>query len=237
VFIYLVGTTESYTNNAAILAIDEMAKRGYVAASVEYPNGDCCACGNITSRAQCVFDSASAVSAVSVLCSRAKADCSKGIVVAGFSQGSLLAIVAKNYDTRVEAAYGKGAGVDYSFQDVRPCVANGNRTLSSDRLRVVNGDSDGFLGGGPASVRAQLEELTGFSCGAAAFSCFQPNGSGWYMVQGSQLSDGSADHCYFLNGDPFGCNGGALDPGWPPPATNPWSLTTNLDWLTNFTLP
>jgi hypothetical protein len=40
-------------------------------------------------------------------------DCKKGIVVAGHSQGGLMALMAANYDSRVAAAYTLGAGAGY----------------------------------------------------------------------------------------------------------------------------
>jgi hypothetical protein len=233
VFVYMVGTSESYTHASAIQAIEGMASYGHVAATIAYPNSSFGTCSAIGSKAQCAFDPNSAASAVSVLCSRPKADCSKGIVVGGFSQGSVMSILAKNYDTRVEAAYALGAGVQYSFYDLRSCVANGKRALPSSRLRVINGEVDGFMGSSASSVRSQLQELTGLTCSSSSYSCFQSNGSGWYMVKAAEVSDGTADHCYMRSG---GCSGSKLDTTWDL-GLAAWSLDTNLDWLTNFTLP
>jgi dienelactone hydrolase len=234
VFVYMVGTSETYTNAAATEAVKRMAAKGYVAATIEYANsqfGDCSVIGGKTS---CAFNPNNAASAVSQLCSRAKADCAKGIVVAGFSQGSIMAILAKNYDARVQAAYGMGAGVEYSTYDLRACVANGNRTLLSDRLRAVNGEKDNFNGGTASAVRSQLEELTGLSCGSNAYGCLNPNNSGWLIVKNSQVADGSADHCYMRrSGDCFGSQS-SLDAGWQSGTQN-WQLESNLQWLTTFT--
>jgi hypothetical protein len=232
VFIYMVGTSETYNNASALAAVDEMASRGYVAATIQYPNSSFGACSTLTGRARCIFDAASASSAVGALCSRPTADCSKGIVVGGFSQGSILAILSKNYDARVQAAYGLGAGVQYSLYDLRACVANGKRTLTSDRLRVVNGEADGFLGGSESGVRAQTQELTGRSC--TGTSCFASNGSGWYIVKHAEVSDGNADHCYMRATG--GCNGSqnSLDQKWLN-GTYDWSVDPNVQWLTGFT--
>ena len=91
VFLYMVGTTESYTNASATAAVQGMANRGYVAATIQYNSGSFGSCSQIGGKARCIFDPTTAASAVSRLCSRAQADCSKGIVVAGFSQGSVIA--------------------------------------------------------------------------------------------------------------------------------------------------
>lgn len=234
VFVYMVGTMENYTNAAAMAAVNKMAAKGYVAATIEYASsafGDCSAIG---AKASCAFNPNSAASAVSQLCSRAKADCSKGIVVAGFSQGSIMAILAKNYDSRVQAAYGMGAGVQYSSYDLRSCVANGNRVLHSDRLRAVNGEQDIFNGGTASAVRSQLQELTGMNCGSNAYGCLGTNNNGWLIVRNSQVGDLYADHCYMRRSG--GCYGSqnSLDSGWQS-GTQSWQLDANLQWLTNFT--
>jgi hypothetical protein len=236
VFVYMVGTSESFTNGSAMAAVSGMANRGYVAATVQYANGQFGNCTQISGKARCVFNPSSAASAITRLCSRAKADCSKGIVVGGFSQGSIMADLARNFDTRVQAAWGMGDGVNYAgLFNLTSCVGNGNRALPSDRLRVVDGAEDDFLGRNASSVRGQLQTLTGFSCGTSAFSCLPANGSGWYIVQDAQVQDGRADHCYMRASG--GCFGSAnnLDTGWGS-GGDAWELGANLDWLTGFTL-
>ena len=231
VFLYMVGTTETYNNNgAATAAVAGMASRGYVAASIQYDSGSFGNCSQIGGKAKCIFNAASSASAVSKLCSRASADCSKGIVVGGFSQGSVIADLAKNFDSRVQAAWGMGDWTTYSFFNLSSCVANGNRTLASDHLRVINGQADTF---GGSNLRNQLQTLTGFSCGSSAFNCLQNNGSGWYLVQNGQVSDGQADHCYMRNGGCFASQTN-IDAGWQN-GTDVWEVNANLNWLTGFT--
>lgn len=231
VFIYLVGTSETYNNAQATNAVSYMANHGYVAATVQYASATFGACSTLTVRSKCIFDSTSASSAVAALCSRSQADCSKGIIVAGFSQGSVLGILSKNYDSRVQAVFGMGAGVSYSTYDLSACVANGKRTLTSDHLRAINGEVDGFMGSTQSSVRSELQSLTGYSC--TGTDCLQSNGSGWYIVQNAEVSDGTADHCYMRQG---GCtvSENTLDQKWLN-GTYAWSLDTGLQWLTNFT--
>lgn len=234
VFVWMVGTGSTYTNSTAIAAVDEMAARNHVAATIQYDNSGF-NCPSLKARAQCAFDPAKATSAIRTLCSRAKADCSKGIVVAGYSQGALVTTLARNYDSRVAAAYGLGEGVDYTGNNVRSCILPANRLLPADRLRVANGEADDFVGLFESGVRSQLQELTGLSCGSTATSCFRGNGSGWYIVQHNEVEDGSADHCYATNG---GCyfGSGVMDNGWRNGAA-PWSLKPSLDWLKTFTTP
>jgi hypothetical protein len=233
VFVYMVGTFENYTNASAIEAVKRMAAKGYVAATVEYGNSAFGSCNVIGSKSKCIFDPTSAVSAISQICSRKSADCHKGMVIGGFSQGAIMSILAKNYDARVQAAYGLGAGVQYASTDLRQCVANGNRALPSDRLRIVNGEADEFMGATPVTVRSQMQEVTGLDCGPTAYECFNTNRSGWVMVSQLQMESGLADHCYMRAG---GCGTSAqnLNPGWQT-GNQEWQLESNLQWLTNFT--
>jgi dienelactone hydrolase len=232
VFVYLVGTFENYTNASAMEAVKRMAAKGYVAATVEYGNSAFGNCNVIGSKSKCVFDPNSAVSAISQICSRKSADCRNGMVVGGFSQGAIMSILAKNYNARVQAAYGLGAGVQYATTDLRQCIADGNHALPSDRLRIVNGETDEFMGATPVTVRSQMEEVTGLKCGPTAYNCQGANNSGWIMVQQIQMEIGLADHCYMRIG---GCGSSAesLHPGWQSGSSD-WQLESNLRWLTQF---
>jgi len=234
VFVYMVGTGETFTNASASAAVAGMASRGYVAATVAYNSGTFSGCSTISGKASCIFNPSSSTSAISTLCARAKADCTKGIVVGGFSQGAVIATLAKNFNAGVQAAYGLGDGVIYSIFNLTSCMGNGNRALASDHLRVVDGEKDQFIGPTASNVRSQFLTLTGLSCGTSAFTCLQSNASGWIIVQNAQVGDGSADHCYMRKtGD---CSGSAnsLDVGWQT-GTDVWELGANLDWLTGFT--
>jgi hypothetical protein len=245
VFLYMVGTTESATNASATAAVAGMASRGFVAGTIAYSSGAFGNCSQISGKARCIFNGASSTSALAVLCSRAKADCSKGVVAGGFSQGSVIATLANNFDSRVQAAWGMGDGVKYSTFDLTSCMGNGNRTLPSSRLRAVDGERDQFIGaasafatsGDAAHVRTQFQTLTGFNCGSTATNCLQSNGSGWYIVQNGQVADGKADHCYMrATGDSCSGSQNSLDAGWQN-GTDVWELNANLDWLKTFTTP
>lgn len=231
VFIYMVGTSDSYDNAQAMAAVQGMADRGYVAATIAYPNAAMGYCNTLTARSKCIFDQSSAQSAVAALCSRSQADCSKGIVVGGFSQGALLGILSRNFDSRVDAVYASGAHKNYIIYNVNACVGNGNRALPQDRLRVVNGENDLYGGGTQSAVRSSSEAVTGYQC--TGTTCLQPNGSGWRLVLKSEVQDGSADHCYLRAN---GClsNQNSLDSGWLT-GSAAWTLNANLDWLSQFT--
>lgn len=236
VFVYMVGTTETFNNNgAASAAVSGMANRGFVAASIQYDSGQFGNCSQISGKAKCIFNPASATSAITQLCNRAKADCSKGVLVGGFSQGAVMATLAKNFDARVQAAWGMGDGVTYSTFNLSACMANGNRTLASDHLRAVDGQADQFIGPQESQVRSQFQTLTGDNCGTSATSCLQSNGSGWIIVLNGQVQSGNADHCYMRSNGCFSSQT-TNDPGWLN-GTAPWELNANLNWLAGFALP
>lgn len=234
VFIYMVGTTESYDNASAMAAVHDMASKGYVAATIGYATSLFGSCSVLSGKTACAFNPNRQMSAVSRICALGEADCSKGIVVAGFSQGSVMALLAKNYDTRVQAAYGMGLSDVYSFYNLKACVDDGNRALPSSRLRAVNGESSGFSGGNQSAVQDTLQRVTGAKCKPGSYACLnKQDNSGWVIVKNSEVQDLVADHCYMRVGG-CGLNQNWLDSGWEN-GSNSWEMDPNLQWLTNYT--
>jgi hypothetical protein len=241
VFVYTVGTGETFTDTWATTVINDMAAMGFVAASVNYAETQFGNCSQLSAKASCIYTSSSSGSALSQLCARAKADCSKGIVVGGISQGAVLATLANNFNSGVRAAYGMGLSDHYANFNLASCIDPSNRTLPSTKLRAVDGQEDQFAGstsgfqtGTQAMVQTSLTNVLGVSCAANSVDCLTSNGSGWIIVENSQVQDGAADHCYPLVG---GCTAGnpeKLDSGWSGGTTN-WELSANLEWLASFT--
>jgi cysteine-rich repeat protein len=228
VAVYLVGTFAAYSGDIPQAFTQRMAARGFVASSVEYVNGSYPAsCAVLEAKASCVFSSASANSAIAKLCSRPKADCSKGIVVAGLSQGANLATLAKDYDSRVRAAFVMSDIYHPSGYDLQACLQASATTLGPNEMRAVSGDADAYAGGTVNSVRSDLIAVTGRSCGSMVSDCLQNDGSGWYIVKSTDTADATADHCYMMSG---GCFGSGLDTTFET-GTAEWSLDTNLEWL------
>jgi hypothetical protein len=118
VFVYTVGTYESYNNAAAMAAVNKMAAKGYIAAAVGYGTSQFGSCTAIKNKASCIYNPNNSASAISKLCSRPNADCSKGIVVGGFSQGSIIATCA---DPAIAAA-----AKAISIQDGNPAPPTGS---------------------------------------------------------------------------------------------------------------
>ncbi len=234
IFVYLVGTTEAYDNGQAMAAITRMAQAGFVAASVQYRSEVFGTCAEIAKKAACIFKPKVSGSAIGKLCARG--NCGKGIVVSGFSQGAIAAILAKNTDKRVKAVYGMGALASYATYNLASCMNNRKHVLPSSNLRIVNGEKDQFAGGVASQVRTSSQAVTGKICGPNATSCLNNNGSGWIMVRNSEVRDRSADHCYQRAAkDCFG-NPNALDANWRAGKAN-WTLPANLKWLRTFVSP
>jgi hypothetical protein len=228
VMTYTVGTGGIYDALEGRTVAMEMAKRGFIAASVEYDSLDpdvLFSCAPLFGNASCVYGNEQPTSAMSTLCNLSKADCSRGVVAGGMSQGAALAALAQNYNPNVRAAWVMGFGG----------ITIGSQTCSwvlpQDRLRIVDGTEQ------DASM---LETLSG--CSSQGHDCFNANGSGWYIVQDSELQSGHSGHCYYVapgaDGGAVGCTNfppNGFDVGWAPPSTLPWSLDANLAWLATFT--
>jgi hypothetical protein len=236
VFVYIGGTGEPYTSAWAQSAIDEAVSRGYVAATVEYANASFGTCSTISSRARCIFNSANSNSAVAKLCARAKADCSKGVVTGGLSQGSIISVLSRNYDSRVRASFGQGTGTTYTVAyNLASCMTAGRYTQSPDRVRIINGEGDLFVGGSEATARASAQRVTGLNC-TGRQSCFRSNGSGWYIVKHYEVLDLFADHCFMGYGGTAiaQCAGIALSDANYVLGNNQWGVKASVNFLKGF---
>ena len=235
-YVHIGGTGEPYNGAWAMAAVDAAVERGFVAATVQYDNASFGSCTTIGGRAKGIFNAANASSAIAKLCSRAKVDCSKGIVTGGLSQGSIISVLSKNYDSRIRASMGQGTGSTYTVAyNLASCMANGKHAQSGDRLRIVNGERDMFVGGTEAVARSQAELVTGLNC-AGKQSCFRSNGSGWYIVKDYEVADLNADHCFMGNLGVYGvqCSGAlGVDPYYKN-GNNKWGVKATMDWLKTF---
>jgi dienelactone hydrolase len=209
VLIYTHGTGGLHNGAEAKALVDRAAARGFVAGSVSYNSFDF---GNffttgLARTAGCIYGPNSALTK---LCARPKADCSR-VVAAGFSQGAALAIRARLNDPRVQRSLLYGYGDAHS----------GDAWHNRPDLLVVDGEAE-------AVPLEKLNATTGMSC-AGGFDCRRDDGSGWLVVPNAEMADGEADHCWMHGGDK--CS-------WFPPFEQkwlngglPWSLEPSLSWL------
>ncbi len=224
-FLYFVGTTfvsgdvsTNYDCQAARAVSEAMARRGFVALSVEYDNGAIAWLSDHDNQLSCLFTTTKTTSVLAAACALPNVNCDLGIATWGHSQGALLADLASNYDARVHAAWTTGYGGD------------ARATLPTNRLRVVNGEGDT----GNATVPG-LDQTTGFTATECPDDgrkqCLRDDGSGWIIVQKIDCVTSSADHCWF---DKRSCldNAETLEPNWVDRAsTMPFALEANADWV------
>jgi hypothetical protein len=237
VVLYLHGTLADWGGNAEGQRVAELAAgQGFVAAAFTF-NSVRATQASVDGNAKCMFSPDSSGNAVAQVCARPKADCSKGLLVAGFSAGGAIAARAKNFNVEVEAA--SVMGVSAAPTAAPLALPAGTRALPDERFRINVGQRDveerDPLTGQVLGINVSgLNQLTGQSCSTSP--CLRADGSGYYVVGHSEVSDGVADHCYWQRVNRFAPTNSCtwtptFDPGFPPPSTTPWSLTTNLEWL------
>lgn len=236
VLIYLHATLSNLSGNQEGQVITQLAAaQGFVALAPTYDSNGTRNAKGFDGNATCMFSSARSSNVISYACSLPEADCSGGVALAGFSQGGEVALLGKNYNSEVTAAWAMGVnGIAAPSLTVPP--PSGARTLPEDKVRVDVGQLDVTSGGaGPLNVSG-LAAMTGVTCGAT-YDCLQPDGSGYYVVSNAEVADGTADHCYWMRSNKYfySCTLyptiAGLDPGFAPPSTTPWSLISNLNWL------
>lgn len=232
-YIHVAGTQEPYDDMLATGSLAYMASKGFVAASIDYPHANDNGCAALRNKIGCMFDDASPTSAIHALCELRDVDCARGIVTSGISQGSQIAVMAGDVDSRIKATYAistgdilTAVGVTIDMTDCMDPPPLGTRITPSSQIRAIDGELDQFFGKASGTqsadnVRTGLEHVTGTRCGPAAFDCLASHGTGWYEVRQAEMTDPTieADHFY------------VRDPGYEPPNTLAWSMTTNLDWL------
>ncbi len=226
-FLYFVGTrfvdgdaSARFDGEAPMVVTEAMARRGFVALSVDYDNGAIAWLSDHINQLDCLFGAAQPESVLARACALPQVDCDLGIALWGHSQGAFVGVMASSFDDRVRAAWATGYG-----GDARP-------TLAKNRLRVVNGETD-FNNGMPEV----LDLIAGFGdgeCEPTAKQCLREDGSGWIIVQRQDLALpelSMAGHCWF---DKRECAATMvhLEPNWADPTSNkPFALESNADWV------
>ena len=226
VLLYLHGTLADWGGNVEGRRVAELAaSQGFVTAAFTYDSSVVNAISGIDGNARCMFSPGSNGNALANVCARPKADCSRGVVVAGFSAGGAIAARAQNFAPQVRAAW--LLGVNGPAIPEALAAPTGSRALANNRIRITVGRSD-------VVDLTALNRITGLNCTASP--CVGPDGSGYHVVQHSEVADGTADHCWWQSVNRWAPTNSCtwtptFDPGFPPPAGAPGSLTTNLNWL------
>jgi hypothetical protein len=150
--------------------VEMAADRGFLAATIESVGEDM-DCQALAQNAFDLFQYPSATSALSVLCSHPRANCSLGVVVSGYGLGGMHAMMAPQFTNTVRATMAWASGnivpgwdklcgaFDTSFctwapgsvvgGEELPCLTNAelNRSLPNEHRRFVIGQQDENLGG------------------------------------------------------------------------------------------
>jgi hypothetical protein len=226
VLIYLHGTLADWSGNQEGQNFVQLAAaHGFVAVAFTYDSWlTFNSPREIDLHANCMFNTASPGNAITQVCAQAEADCSKGFVVAGFSQGGAIAGRAANLNTGVRGAW--AIGVNGPNIPAAIAAPTGTRTLPNNELRITVGQGSVATNTAGQPDLSALNAMTGQSC--TTFNCLQPDGSGYYVVSNSETSSGVASHCYWFSNS--NCYAPTFDPVFVG-GTAPWSLSTNLSWL------
>eukprot|EP00986_Skeletonema_menzelii_P015218 scaffold11304_cov135-Skeletonema_menzelii.AAC.4 len=220
----------------------EMAKRGYIAVTVDYDDlaikyTD--GCNSFHQKSQKIFDASVTGSVLHQLCYEndfghrdyIPVDCQLGVVVNGWSQGAHVASLAGNYAPSLVTAGNSNWACGLSWSTCMWCVhtdvscMNSNYiSLPKEKRRNISGDRDTFFGacenwGGAnnrENVIQQLQAVSGYSCSSSRNNCFRQNlnKAGYFVIpdKGHNFMDVSPAS-QFMNPETV------------------WGLPSNLDWL------
>lgn len=224
-FLYFIGSSvnpsqSQFESEAPRRVTEAMARRGFVALSVEYDNGYIALFSDHAHQLTCLFGAENPENLLTVACALHNVNCDLGIATWGHSQGALMAHMAANADDRVRAVWTTGYGGERALTAMLP----------KNRLRVVNGERDG--GNGRVPVLNAAAGFTAAECpDDGRRQCLRSDGSGWIRVAGSDCKANRATHCWFFRktcrAPSQSIEPNSIDPAW----TKPFALEANADWV------
>lgn len=185
------GTAVFYAEPEALEYLQYMADAGFVAASVEYENDVLVTNSVFLQKAKCIFDSANPNSATNRLNALDAVDVSKGIFASGYSQGSFMAHLSRNYHSQVRGAWLVGTGDSAEGLPHFSGLHYSNTVL--ENIRATNGQADLIFGPDycftiAAGNAEQLKHVTGVGYGSPCWiATSHPNNTtnkSWYVVPG-----------------------------------------------------
>lgn len=131
---------------------------------------------------------------LSALCALEAIDCSKGVGVAGYSQGAAIGSMAAALDDRVTAFFSIALNTVVVYADLEEATCHRDATLPPSARRYLHGGADADWNPEqvplPAPYNDDLEvgiyslvATSGYDCGDQ-LDCLQPDGSGYFIVPG-----------------------------------------------------
>lgn len=171
-----------------------MAARGYVSAMVAYPADSACffcavteppTCTPQEAQANCLKDqtlrATDAKNALDVLCADERVDCSLGVAVSGFSQGSQVAMLLSVVDDRPTAVLGiSPVGIFMDGKSMK-VPKNKRRFVTGEKDSIASQIAGGVAPGWWLQLDPPVAEVT---CAAEELSCLQEDGSGYVVLPG-----------------------------------------------------
>lgn len=248
-FVWFPGTQECNRGSGPLQLLSAMAERGYVSASIEYPQSHAYCNYAFDEKAKALTNGAE--SPFGMLCALSQVDCSLGIATAGYSQGGHLAVLTAKYEPRIKAAFALAstlvgdhlcakaswagsaslaAATNSDLSDMSHLPKNKRRSIIVD-LDTDNADNDGTVSAA-AALRRQ-KTFTGADCGND-FACLQSDGSGYFIMNHTELPPlpaWFADYDLGWHECFLDYNNKAQWQSWLLQGAQPWTMNNNLDWL------
>jgi len=225
----------------------EMSERGYVSVSFDYPDP----VQNIyllEEKTNTLFNASNPNTPLSIMCARENVDCSLGVAVAGFSQGTHITLLSSTVNSNVSATYTiEGARVTWPSGSGSTMCDNVNIEpyLPKNKRRYILGEGDIYYAWEPIDgsngFKPSLEEaitnnkiLSGYDCEDNR-DCIQEDGSGYFVTTTEDCVPVPREAC-----PPFGvpnhtnwAGGKTSDIAIAPWFDNDsdWGVRASLDWL------
>jgi hypothetical protein len=257
-YVFFTGTAgdwESQWIQKELLVV--MAKKGFIAASLEYSFDILFSCRSLEKKSSCAFDAKKSESFISSLQKAGNIHLKKNATVLhGHSQGSFIANLAGQEFKEIQGLLLTGTGVRFGASLTSPpspltkygfnlssCLTYNAQQLSNKNILAITGIDDEFfyekkvcdLGSG--AIQTNLESVTGRACAAGSYRCLDSEKSGWIIVGSEEVDEGLAHHRYFLQGVNKACPIALKSPKESTPSeswfdnSNDWSRDNTLDWL------
>jgi len=161
-FVMLPGTGGFPHDEASLVIVRRMAERGFASLAVQYPNNTVLAEHTLKPKARAVAAANNSHSAFSILCRHESIDCSTGIAVFGYSQGTLLAVLASQYNPRIGAALIQEGSRNIQTYETTICDSV-NVALPRHKRRYMLGEGDQYF--------AEPMPWNATSCGRGRILC------------------------------------------------------------------
>ena len=172
-------------------------------------------------------------------------DCASGIATLGYSQGTLLTVLAAQYNRQISAAFLQEGARPTSPSDYTICDSiNIASSLPKHKRRYVMGSGDQYFAWPTPYVNGSCHKIppvcptedgaegnlklaSGYDCGKAR-NCLQSDGSGYYVTTTTNTGGPTPDHFNWMTGGKAGVDVG-IAPWYNTDAS--WAFPASLDWL------